>query len=40
VLTDYFHGDVARMGAALSFVYALGMVVIWMVPPKGQFIES
>jgi hypothetical protein len=39
-LTDYYRGDVARMGAALSFVYALGMVVIWMVPPKGQFIES
>jgi hypothetical protein len=39
-LTDFYGGDIARMAAALSWVYGLGMVVIWFVPARGQFMES
>jgi MFS transporter, SHS family, sialic acid transporter len=33
-LSATFAGDIARMGAATSLIYALGMVVIWFVPGR------
>jgi MFS transporter, SHS family, sialic acid transporter len=36
-LLDYFEGDYARMGAIMSLVYLVGMVLIWFCPEtKGQ----
>jgi MFS family permease len=36
-LLDYFHEDYARMGAIMSLVYLVGMVLIWFCPEtKGQ----
>ena len=36
-LLDYFHEDYARMGAIMSTVYLVGMVLIWFCPEtKGQ----
>jgi hypothetical protein len=36
-LLDYFEGDYARMGAIMSLVYLVGMVLIWFSPEtKGQ----
>jgi MFS family permease len=36
-LLDYFHQDYARMGAIMSLVYLVGMVLIWFCPEtKGQ----
>jgi MFS family permease len=36
-LLDYFDGDYARMGAIMSLVYLVGMVLIWFCPEtKGQ----
>jgi MFS family permease len=36
-LLDYFEGDFARMGAIMSLVYLVGMVLIWFCPEtKGQ----
>jgi hypothetical protein len=40
VLTYYFQGDIAKMGATTSLVYVLGMVVIWMVPERKQLLDS
>jgi len=34
-LSAHFGGDVARMGLATSFVYALGLVLVWWVPGKA-----
>jgi Na+/melibiose symporter-like transporter len=36
-LLNYFHEDYARMGAIMSLVYLVGMVLIWFCPEtKGQ----
>ena len=36
-LVGWFDGDYARMGAAITLVYILGMVLIWLVPEtKGK----
>jgi MFS family permease len=34
-LSAVFAGDIGRMGAATSWVYALGLVLAWMVPAGG-----
>ena len=39
-LSDFYRGDIARMGAATSLVYVLGMVVIWLVPAQGRLMDS
>lgn len=31
-LSALFQGDIAKMGAATSLVYALGLVVVWFIP--------
>ena len=40
VLSDYYGGDIAKMGAATSLVYLFGMVVIWLVPAKGDYMDA
>ena len=36
-LVDYYGGDYARMGATITLVYLIGLVVIWLAPEtKGQ----
>lgn len=35
-LSDFFSGDVGRMGAATSLVYAGGLVVVWFIPAEAS----
>jgi len=35
-LSAWFHGDIARMGAATSLIYAAGLVLAWFIPSDGE----
>jgi hypothetical protein len=37
-LTEVFRGDIGKMGAATSSIYALGLLIVWWIPkvPKGS----
>lgn len=31
-LSEVFHGDIAKMGATTSLIYAMGLIVVWFIP--------
>jgi MFS family permease len=38
-LSEFFRGDIAKMGAATSWVYAFGLAIIWLIPASGGLDE-
>ena len=38
-LSEFFRGDIAKMGAVTSWVYAFGLVIIWLIPPATKLEE-
>lgn len=50
VLSAWFYGDIAKMGAATSLIYAAGLVLAWFIPgaessqecdrPRSQFVKG
>jgi MFS transporter, SHS family, sialic acid transporter len=40
-LIDFYHGSYARAGAALTLVYAAGLVLVWFAPEtRGQSLPA
>jgi SHS family sialic acid transporter-like MFS transporter len=35
-LSDVFRGDISKMGATTSLVYALGLVIVWFIPASKE----
>lgn len=35
-LSELFRGDIAKMGATTSLVYALGLLVVWFIPRESE----
>ena len=35
-LSEIFRGDIAKMGAATSLVYALGLLIVWLIPAATE----
>jgi hypothetical protein len=39
-LSAWFGGDVSKMGAVTSLIYAAGLVLAWFIPPGREGAES